>query len=552
MSQRQSASQPKELSTLIEKEYEVAKASVKLNRASGVRVVGDVSTAPRCDIRAGVVEFPTGYFRAFSPTRDDIHLDMLHEVTHLSFFSLPYDYRSASKLFAKAFKMTFNHSLGQRVCNILADIFVDAEIFEREGRKFEKQVKRIIERNPSVLKSPDAMLILAGIELVTGDAIGVKELGESELFHQAKIALSPHASSLRRIKDLLKEGKRGSLFRGEELDDVLMQIATFLKRNYPESTQIQLPIPLLFSSGDAFQPPKDEEGARDLASAFFEEGLPLVSLEGMVDKDLLLRAVRRLVREKMLESLKLFDEIGKKRGRAISLLGEEKWAKGYRPLQSSIARHPFRPSKWRREEEVVIKTLEHPISKVKGGYRNMVLLLDTSGSTALPYEGKPVLYWEKLAVLSCLGIASRYAVPVTVVAFDDSAYVVASKSRKYVDIGVRVLGLYSRGGTDLGGAILRGAGYVSPKTLFLIITDGEVDPYSLALLNRVRGSVEKVFVLVTPNLEGNPVVENVKGVKVFHARPTDVGGLVIDLLYSRYKGGGKSGSEVELVPEANT
>ena len=132
-----------------------------------------------------------------------------------------------------------------------------------------------------------------------------------------------------------------------------------------------------------------------------------------------------------------------------------KWKPYSRTLDpTSVMKNPSDPRKWKALKKQTALTVEQ--EGEAGGFSEIVMLLDQSGSTAALYKNRSVLSYIKDAAYGLLAYAKRFRLPVATISFHSYARILAPKSRDYVRHGKKIFLLKSAGNTNVRGAAEKG------------------------------------------------------------------------------------------------
>jgi len=194
-----------------------------------------------------------------------------------------------------------------------------------------------------------------------------------------------------------------------------------------------------------------------------------------------------------------------------------------------VMKNPSDPRKWKTLKKLNILTVEQEGDA--GGFSEIIMLLDQSGSTATLYKNRSVLSYIKDAAYGLLAYAKRFRLPVATISFHSYARILVPKSRDYVRHGTKIFLLKSAGNTNVRDAAEKAYALKPERTLIALITDGLVSRNDLEYLAGHDGVNKVIAAVVDASKEG---VETVRAVgdkiQLYIVKPDSAGRTVISLL----------------------
>jgi len=178
-----------------------------------------------------------------------------------------------------------------------------------------------------------------------------------------------------------------------------------------------------------------------------------------------------------------------------------KWKPYSRILDpTSVMKNPSDPRKWKTLTKQSVLTVEQEGDA--GGFSEIIMLLDRSGSTGAPYKNRYVLSYIKDAAYGLLAYAKRYRLPVATISFHSYARILAPKSRDYIQHGVKIFMLKPAGSTNVRDAAEKAFTLKPERALIALITDGLVNRSDLEYLACHVGVNKVIAAVVDASKEG--------------------------------------------------
>jgi len=207
-----------------------------------------------------------------------------------------------------------------------------------------------------------------------------------------------------------------------------------------------------------------------------------------------------------------------------------KWKPFSRTLDpTSVMKNPSDPRKWKALKKQTVLTVGQ--EGEAGGFSEIIMLLDQSGSTAAPYKGRTVLSYIKDAAYGLLAYAKRFRLPVAVMAFHTFARILTGKSRRYVEHGKNIFMLRSLDSTNLGDAVRKMRMLNPEKALIALITDGLVSRDDLNYLACQRGVNRIIAAVVDASKEGVETIKNIEDkIQLYIVKPDSAGRTIVSEL----------------------
>lgn len=219
---------------------------------------------------------------------------------------------------------------------------------------------------------------------------------------------------------------------------------------------------------------------------------------------------------------------------SIKIPSAVRWKPGMKPKPKSLMR-PNRPDLWHSRRKI-----EFPVpSKVEKdlGYDHVFIIIDTSDSTGLDAGGERILDIEKEASFMALAFAKMFHSDVTVISFNDFAYLIY-QGDDYVAAGRAIYSLYPSGSTYLSsvGSVIQASDVTN--SLIFIMTDGDIWGGIGLIKELAMNDNEVVIIQVTGGLERTVLYNWMEesgekkdvNVKWFLTTPSKMKGLAFTLL----------------------
>ena len=207
-----------------------------------------------------------------------------------------------------------------------------------------------------------------------------------------------------------------------------------------------------------------------------------------------------------------------------------KWKPYSRTLDpTSVMKNPSDPRKWRSLKKQTVLTVEQ--EGEAGGFSEIIMLLDRSGSTAATYKNRTVLSYIKDAAYGLLAYAKRLRLPAATVSFHSYARILAPKSRDYVRHGAKIFLLRPSGNTNVRSAAEKAFSLKPEGALIALITDGLVSKGDLEYLAGHAGVNRVVAAVVDASEEGVETVKTVEDrIQIYIVKPDKAGRTIVSEL----------------------
>ena len=447
-----------------------------------------------------------------------------HEVKHGSADGLPYTFRNALRFEAETMRLLdLPLTAVKSILNVVYDAVVDLRV-AKEGLNVKGMNQEWLKRFPIEKEVEGTSYHL--LYIMYKDLFGVRlKKTQYEAWVRSR---SEYRRLLQIIRGLAEEG---SLYREERSAEEIVEAAHLISRL---SRVVEMPQ----NRGDVGFNRADPEVRSEAAEIGVECGLDerqLAELMGLGEGEDLREELEKAAEDKVREAL--WNKIlGFKDLFTASSLYEvkepvlERWKPYSRILDpTSVVKNPSDPRKWKTLAKQTVLTVEH--EGEAGGFSEVIILLDQSGSTVQPYKGRPVLGYIKDAAYGLLAYAKQFRLPATVITFHTFARILSRKSRNYVEHGKRIFMLRPAGATNLRDAVERMWMLRPEKALVALITDGLVSEDHLVYLANQRGVNRVVAAVVESSKEG---VENVKKigdkVQLYTVKPDSAGRTMVTSL----------------------
>jgi len=461
-----------------------------------------------------------GYWRELKHVKELLG----HEIKHGSADGLPYTYRNALRFEAYVMKwLGAPLETARSILNVVYDVVVDLKV-KKEGLDARGMNNEWLRRFPVKKENEGTSYHL--LQILYKDFFGTS-------LKRTRYEYAVRSNPLyRKLKDLLREISEECESLSEERDvQKIVEAADIIARlSKPSKPPKQ---------GSDVQFDRDDPNVRaDAAEIGIDAELSdeqLAQLMGLGEGEDLREELERAAEDKVREAL-WSKILGFKDLFTASSFYEikepvlERWKPYSRTLDpASVMKNPSDPRRWKTLTKKTVLTVEQ--EGEAGGFSEIIMLLDQSGSTATLYKNRSVLSYIKDAAYGLLAYAKRFRLPAAVITFHTFAQILSRKSRNYVEHGKRIFMLRPMGSTNLRNAVERMRMLRPEKALVALITDGLVSEDHLVYLANQRGVNRVVVAVVESSKEG---VENAKKigdkVQLYTVKPDSAGRTIVSSL----------------------
>jgi hypothetical protein len=185
----------------------------------------------------------------------------------------------------------------------------------------------------------------------------------------------------------------------------------------------------------------------------------------------------------------------------------------------SVNKHPSIPSLWQDNR---LSTPYTPLNNKEhtGGFKEIIILEDVSGSTSSEYNNTRVYIQIARAAIAGITFARMHNLPFTLIPFEYRSIMALTRSKNYEKGITRALqvAIDCGGGTNLRAAIANACSITPEKAGIIIITDGEVldrDVPGLTLLTKENN----VFVLLVSSTPLKSPLMNANNIEIYQVPP---------------------------------
>lgn len=193
--------------------------------------------------------------------------------------------------------------------------------------------------------------------------------------------------------------------------------------------------------------------------------------------------------------------------------------RGFRPSDrdvaiESVALYPHDPRRWRTPTKYVLTNIPTKYDK-ELGFKKVIAILDISGSTGAPYQGRPVITHEWDTLASLVGFVMDNHLKLDCYLYN---HLVIPVKGAPMDILTKVQDYHPGGSTDLGSPLTK----VRNETdcLIVVITDGEVNNSDVLMVESLTKHNKVIGMIINQDYEGTAVVDTrVKGFTLYTASP---------------------------------
>ena len=462
-----------------------------------------------------------GYWRELKHVKELLG----HEVKHGSADGLPYTYRNALRFEAYVMKwLDVPLETAKMILNVVYDVIVDLKV-KKEGLDVRGMNIEWLRRFPVKKENEGTSYHL--LQILYKDFFGIP-LKKTRYEHEVRS--NPLYPKLKRLLEEISE-ECESLSEERDVQKIVEAAEIVARLSRPSKPPEGRASDVQFDRGD----PNVRADAAEIGIDAELSNEQLAQLMGLGEDESLSEELEKAAEDKVREAL--WGEIlGFKDLFTASSFYElkepvlERWKPYSRTLDpTSVMKNPSDPRKWKALKKQNILTVEQEGDA--GGFSEIIMLLDQSGSTATLYKNRSVLSYIKDAAYGLLAYAKRFRLPVATISFHSYARILSGRSRNYVGHGKRIFMLRSTGFTNLGDAVERLRILRPEKALVALITDGLVSEDHLLYLADQRGVNRVVAAVVESSKEG---VENVKRigdkVQLYTVKPDSAGRTIVSSL----------------------
>jgi len=451
-----------------------------------------------------------------------------HEVKHGSADGLPYTFRNALRFEAETMRLLdLPLTTVKSILNVVYDAVVDLRV-AKEGLDAKGMNQEWLKRFPIEGEAVGSSYHL--LYIMYEDLFGVR-LRETSYERWVR-SRSEYRRLLQIIRGLAEEGG----FYGEERSVEEVAEAAYLISRL--SRVVEAPP----NRGDTDFDRSDPEVRSEAAEIGMDMGLDerqLAQLMGLGEGEDLRKELEKAAEDKVREAL-WSKILGFRELFTASSLYEvkepvlERWKPYSRALDpTSVVKNPSDPRRWKTLAKQTVLTVEQ--EGEAGGFSEVIILLDQSGSTVQLYKGRPVLGYIKDAAYGLLAYAKQFRLPATVITFHTFARILSGRSRNYVEHGKRIFMLRPMGATNLRNAVERMRMLRPEKALAALITDGLVSEDHLVYLANQRGVNRVVAAVVESSKEGVEKVKKIGDkVQLYTVKPDSAGRTIVSSLPQKH------------------
>ena len=461
-----------------------------------------------------------GYWRELKHVKELLG----HEVKHGSADGLPYTYRNALRLEAYVMKwLDAPLETARMILNVIYDAVVDLKV-KKEGLDARGMNIEWLRRFPIKKENEGTSYHL--LQILYKDFFGTP-LKKTRYEHEVR-----SNPLYQRLKNLLKEISEECESLSEERDvQKIVEAAEIVARlSRPSKPPEGGGSDVQFDRGD----PNVRADAAEIGIDAELSDEQLAQLMGLGEDESLSEELEKAAEDKVREALggkilgfkDLFTTLS---FHEIKEPVREKWKPYSRTLDpTSVMKNPSDPRKWKALKKQTVLTVEQ--EGEAGGFSEMIMLLDQSGSTAALYNNRSVLSYIKDAAYGLLAYAKRFKLPVATISFHSYARILAPKSRDYIKHGTKIFLLKSAGNTNVRDAAKKAFALKPERTLIALITDGLVDRSDLEYLAYHSGVNKVIAAVVDASKEGVETVRAVGGkIQLYIVKPDSAGKTIVNI-----------------------
>jgi len=465
-----------------------------------------------------------GYWRELKHTKELLG----HEVKHGSADGLPYTYRNALRFEAGVMKwLGVPLETARNLLNVVHDIVVDLKV-RKEGLDAQGMNIEWLRRFPVEKKDEGTRYHL--LQILYKDFFGTPLKNTR---YENAVRSNP---LYQKLKNLLKEisDECESLSEEKDVQKIVEAAEIVARLSRPSRRPERGGSDIQFDRGD----PNVRADAVEIGIDAELSDEQLAQLMGLGEGESLSEELEKAAEDKVREAL-WSKILGFKDLFTTSSFYEirepvrEKWKPYSRTLDpTSVMKNPSDPRKWKALKKQTALTVEQ--EGEAGGFSEIVMLLDQSGSTAALYKNRSVLSYIKDAAYGLLAYAKRFRLPVATIVFHSYARILVPKSRDYVRHGKEIFLLKSAGNTNVRDAAEKAFALKPERTLIALITDGLVNEGDLEYLASHAGVNKVIAAVVDASKEGVETVRTVEDkIQLYIVKPDSAGRALVSNLPHR-------------------
>jgi len=465
-----------------------------------------------------------GYWRELKHTKELLG----HEVKHGSADGLPYTYRNALRFEAEVMRwLDVPLETARMILNVVYDAVVDLKV-KKEGLDARGMNVEWLRRFPVEKENEGTSYHL--LQILYKD------------FFKTPLRKTRYEDAVRsnplylKLKRLLEEIAEECENLAEEKDvQKIVEAAEIIAKLSRPSKPPKQGSDVQFDRGD----PNVRADAAEIGIDAELSDEQLAQLMGLGEGENLYEEIEKAAEDKVREALwgKILGFKDLFTASSFHEIREPvtvKWKPYSRTLDpTSVMKNPSDPRKWKTLKKQTVLTVEQ--EGAAGGFSEIIMLLDQSGSTAAPYKNRSVLSYIKDAAYGLLAYAKRFRLPVATISFHSYARILASKSRDYVKHGTKIFLLKSAGNTNVRDAAREAFALKPERALIALITDGLVNKSDLEYLAYHTGVNKVIAAVVDVSKEGVETVRAVEGkIQLYIVKPDAAGRTIVSSLPQRH------------------
>ena len=473
-----------------------------------------------------------GYWKELKHTKELLG----HEVKHGSADGLPYTYRNALRFEAQVMKwLGVPLETARMLLNVVYDAVVDLKV-KKEGLDMKGMSVEWLKKFPVTKENEGTSYHL--LQIIYQDFFNIPL---KKTRYEGTVRSNPLYPKLKRLLEEIAE-ECENLSEEKDVEKVVEAAEIIAKLSRPAKPP----------AGGMGKGGREEQG--DGFDVQFDRGNPNVRADAAeigIDADLDNEQLAQLMgigeNENLHEELEMAAEDKVREALWSKILGFKdlfttssfheirepvavKWKPFSRTLDpTSVMKNPSDSRKWKALTKQTVLTVEQ--EGEAGGFSEIIMLLDQSGSTATIYKSRTVLSYIKDAAYGLLAYAKRFRLQVATISFHDYAKILAPKSRDYVKQGAKIFFLKPAGNTNVRSAAEKAFALKPEGALIALITDGLVSKNDLEYLACHAGVNKVIAAVVDASKEGVETVRAMEGkIQLCVVKPDSAGRtLVSDL-----------------------